>query len=138
MPIIEVKNVFVSVLALVNQDNKVLICKRSEKKDFPGLWEFPGGKLKNNECPENALIREVKEELNINLEQSCIAPVTFSSSSYKSYNLIIFLYVARKWQNDLKLNVHQEMRWIKANQLRNYKMPPANKFLISGLQDLIL
>ena len=138
MQIIEAKKIFVSVIALVNDENEILIGKRPSKNPFPGLWEFPGGKIKENENPEQAIIREAKEELGINLTKSCIAPLSFATYKYKNDNIILLLYIARKWENHPINKIHSKLLWVKPNQLRKFKMPPANNFLIASIQDILI
>ena len=138
MQIIEVKNQIVSTIALVDDENKILIGKRPVGKVFENLWEFPGGKVKKNETVEQALIRETKEEINIDLSKNCIAPLVFSTYENEKVNIIILLFISRKWNLDPICKVHSEFRWVKANNLNEYNMPPANKFLVTSLQDLLL
>ena len=138
MQIIEVKNILVSTIALIDDENKILIGKRPVGKTFENLWEFPGGKVKKNETVEQALIRETKEELNIDLSENCVAPLAFSTYRSENINIIILLFISRKWDLDPICKFHTELRWVKANSLNKYNMPPANKFLVSSLQDLLL
>ena len=138
MQIIEVKNQLVSTIALIDDENKILIGKRPVGKVFENLWEFPGGKVKKNETVEQALIRETKEEINIDLSKNCIAPLVFSTYKNENVNVIILLFISRKWNLEPICKFHAELRWVKANNLNNYNMPPANKFLVSSLQDLLL
>ena len=138
MQIIEVKNQLVSTIALIDDENKILIGKRPVGKVFENLWEFPGGKVKKNETVEQALIRETKEEINIDLSKNCIAPLVFSTYGNENVNIIILLFISRKWNLEPICNFHTELRWVKANNLNNYNMPPANKFLVTSLQDLLL
>ena len=138
MQIIEVKNQLVSTIALIDDENKILIGKRPVGKVFENLWEFPGGKVKKNETIEQALIRERKEEINIDLSKNCIAPFVFSTYENENVNIIIFLFISRKWNLDPICKIHTELRWVKANNLNKYNMPPANKFLVTSLQDLLL
>ena len=138
MQIIEVKNQLVSTIALIDDENKILIGRRPVGKVFEKLWEFPGGKVKKNETVEQALIRETKEEINIDLSKNCIAPLSFSSYKCENINIIILLFISRKWNLNPICKVHTELRWVKANNLKNYNMPPANKFLVTSLQDLLL
>ena len=128
----------VASVALININNQILIAKRPENKHLSGLWEFPGGKVENKESPENALIREVKEELNININQKCIAPLTFSEFNYKEFNLLLLLYVCRRWDGEPKSMENNDIKWVNANKLREYRMPPADDSLIYSLQDLLL
>ena len=138
MQIIEVKNILVSTIALIDDENKILIGKRPVGKVFENLWEFPGGKVKKNESVEKALIRETKEELNIDLSEKCVAPLAFSTYKSEHINIIILLFISRKWNLDPICKAHIELRWVKANDLNKYYMPPANKFLVTSIQDLLL
>ena len=138
MQIIEVKNQLVSTIALIDDENKILIGKIPVGKTFENLWEFPGGKVKKNETVEQALIRETKEEINIDLSKNCIAPLVFSTYENENVNFIIFLFISRKWNLEPICKFHTELRWVKANNLNKYNMPPANKFLVTSLQDLLL
>ena len=138
MQIIEVKNQLVSTIALIDDENKILIGKRPEGKNFEKLWEFPGGKVKKNETLEQALIRETKEEINVNLKMNCIAPLAFSTYYNQHINIIILLFISRKWDLEPVCKFHSELKWVKANDLNKYDMPPANKPLVSSLQDLFL
>ena len=138
MQIIEVKNQLVSTIALIDDENKILISKRPLGKAFENLWEFPGGKVKKNETIEQALIRETKEEINVDLSMNCIAPLSFSTYNSQNINIIILLFISRKWDLKPICKFHTELKWVKANSLNKYSMPPANKPLISSLQDLFL
>ena len=138
MQIIEVKNQLVSTLALINDENKILIGKRPVGKTFENLWEFPGGKVKKNETIEQALIRETKEEINIDLSLNCIAPLSFSTYNSPKINIIILLFISRKWDLEPICKFHTELKWVKANNLNKYNMPPSNKPLVSSLQDLLI
>ena len=137
MPIIEVKNQLVSTIALIDDENKILIGKRPVGKVFENLWEFPGGKVKKNETVEQALIRETKEEINIDLSENCVAPLAFSTYKNENINIIILLFISRKWNLEPIPKFHTELRWVKVNNLNNYDMPLANKFLVTSLQDLL-
>ena len=138
MQIIEVKNQLVSIIALIDDENKILIGKRPKGKNFEKLWEFPGGKVNKNETVEQALIRETKEEINVNLKINCIAPLAFSTYYNQDINIIILLFISRKWDLEPVCKFHSELKWVKANDLNKYDMPPANKPLVSSLQDLFL
>ena len=123
-------------IALINNDNEVLLSKRPENKHLAGFWEFPGGKVETGEVPKIALIREIKEELDININNKCIAPLSFSEFDYKEFQLLLLLYVCRKWEGEPKSMENNEIIWIKPNMLRKYKMPPADDALIYCIQDL--
>ena len=139
MQIIDPKKlIIVASVALINSDNQILIAQRPKEKHLSGLWEFPGGKVEKNESPESTLIREIKEELNININQKCVAPLTFSEFDYKEFNLLLLLYVCRRWDGDPESMENNPIKWVKSNKLREYKMPPADDSLIYCLQDLLL
>ena len=139
MQIIDHKQlIIVASVALINSDNQILIAQRPKEKHLSGLWEFPGGKVEKNESPENTLIRELKEELNVNINQRCVAPLTFSEFDYKEFNLLLLLYVCRRWDGDPESMENNPIKWVKSNELKEYKMPPADDSLIYCLQDLLL
>ena len=138
MQITDPKNlIIVSSIALINAKSQILIAKRPSKKHLSGFWEFPGGKVEMGESPEKTVIREVKEELNIDINNKCIAPLTFSEFDYKKFNLLLLLYVCRRWEGEPVAMEKNEIKWVKANMLREYKMPPADDSLIYSLQDLL-
>ena len=137
MPIIDHKNIKIVVsLALINDADEILLSQRPKNKHLAGFWEFPGGKVETGEVPEIALIREIKEELDININNKCIAPLSFSEFDYKEFQLLLLLYVCRKWEGEPKSMESDEIMWVKPNMLRKYKMPPADDALIYCIQDL--
>lgn len=129
--------VLVAAAALVDADGRVLVSKRPEGKQLAGLWEFPGGKVEGGERPETALIRELKEELAIDVSESCLAPLTFASHAYTDFHLLMPLYVCRRWQGMVSPAEGQEVRWVKPASLRDLPMPPADIPLIPHLIDLL-
>ena len=129
--------IIVASIALIDANDQILIAKRPNKKHLSGFWEFPGGKVEKGESPEYALIREVKEELNIDINNKCIAPLSFSEFNYKKFHLLLLLYVCRRWEGEPTSMEKNEIKWVKANTLRQYKMPPADDSLIYSLQDLL-
>ena len=131
------KLLLVAAVALIDTDGRVLIAKRPEGKTLAGLWEFPGGKVEAAERPEQALIRELKEELGIDVEQSCLAPLTFASHAYENFHLLMPLYVCRRWKGLVQALEGQELKWAFAKDLKNYPMPPADLPLIPHLQELL-
>ena len=131
------KSILVVAVALIDPDGRILLSKRPEGKSLAGLWEFPGGKVEPSERPEQALIRELKEELGINVEQSCLAPLTFASHAYEDFHLLMPLYVCRRWKGIAHGLEGQELKWVRAKSLRDYPMPPADLPLIPHLQDLL-
>ena len=123
--------------ALVDPDNRVLIAKRPLGKSMAGLWEFPGGKVADGEIPEQAIVRELKEELNIDITSSCLAPLTFASYSYEEFHLLMPLFVCRIWKGELRAMEGQELKWVRSVSLRNYPMPPADLPLIPIIRDFL-
>ena len=138
MQITDHKNlVIVASIAIIDANDQILIAKRPNKKHLSGFWEFPGGKVEKGESPEYALVREVKEELNIDINNKCIAPLTFSEFNYEKFHLLLLLYVCRRWEGEPMSMEKNEIKWVKVNTLRQYKMPPADDSLIYSLQDLL-
>ena len=131
------KMVIVSVVALIDIDSRVLISKRQDKKHYSGYWEFPGGKLRKEETPEEALIRELREEIGIDISSRCLAPSTFSSFGYQKFHLLMTLFFCRKWEGNPFPKENQELKWISKKDIFKYKMPPANNVLLTTLRDFI-
>lgn len=123
--------------ALVDEDNRVLIARRPEGRHMAGLWEFPGGKIEPGELPEQALIRELSEELGIDVTQSCLAPLTFASHAYNEFHLLMPLYVCRQWDGEVEALDGQQLAWVRPNRLSDYDMPPADEPLKAALRDLL-
>jgi len=129
------KTLLVTAVALIDADGRVLLAQRPEGKSLAGLWEFPGGKVEPGETPEAALIRELREELGIDTWKSCLAPLTFASHSYDDFHLLMPLFACRRWQGTPQPREGQVLKWVRANDLRNYPMPPADLPLIPVLRD---
>ena len=127
----------VAAVALIDADGRVLLAKRPEGKPMAGLWEFPGGKLKAGETPEAALVRELAEELSIDITESCLAPLTFASHSYEDFHLLMALFVARVWKGKARPAEGQELKWVMPEELGQYPMPPADLPLTVMLRDLL-
>ena len=124
-------------MALIDIDGRVLVVKRPPGKPMAGLWEFPGGKVEKGERPEQALIRELKEEISIDVTANCLAPLTFASHSYEDFHLLMPLYVCRKWDGQIVLNEATDSKWLKPNEIRNLDTPEADVPLIAMLRDMI-
>jgi 8-oxo-dGTP diphosphatase len=129
------KTVLVSAAALIDGEGRVLLAQRPEGKSMAGLWEFPGGKVEEGETPEAALIRELHEELGIETWQSCLAPLCFASHSYEKFHLLMPLFACRKWGGIPQSREEQALKWVRAKDLRDYPMPPADIPLIPILRD---
>jgi 8-oxo-dGTP diphosphatase len=129
--------VLVAAAALVDADGRVLLAQRPPGKSMAGLWEFPGGKVNAGETPEAALIRELTEELGVDVTASCLAPFTFASYSYPDFHLLMPLYVCRKWSGTPVAREGQQLAWVRPARLGDYPMPPADKPLVAMLRDLL-
>ena len=127
----------VAACALVDTDGRVLLAQRPAGKPMAGLWEFPGGKVEAGERPEQTLIRELKEELGILVNEACLAPLTFASHSYPDFHLLMPLYVCRRWEGTPMGLEGQRLAWVRVNRLRDYPMPPADEPLVSHLMTLL-
>ena len=133
----DVPIILVVAVALVDVDGRVLIAQRPEGKSMAGLWEFPGGKVEPGETPEHALIRELQEEIGIDVTENCLAPFTFASHRYDDFHLLMPLYVCRVWDGAVVAREGQTLKWVRALDLNDYPMPPADIPLIAMLRDLL-
>ncbi len=127
----------VVAVALVDADGRVLLAQRPEGKAMAGLWEFPGGKIHPGESPEAALIRELKEEIDIDVTEACLAPFTFASHRYEKFHLLMPLYVCRRWKGVMQPREGQTLAWVRPAKLGEYPTPPADIPLVAMLQDLL-
>jgi len=134
---VNVNLVLVAACALVDTDARVLLAQRPADRPMAGLWEFPGGKLDAGERPEDTLIRELKEELGIAVEENCLAPLAFASHTYPDFHLVMPLYVCQRWQGTVTPLEGQKLAWVRPNRLRDYPMPPADEPLIAHLMTLL-
>ncbi len=131
------ETLLVAAVALIDADGRVLLARWPEGKPMAGLWEFPGGKVEAGETPEAALIRELCEELGIDVTESCLAPFTFASHTYDGFHLLMPLYVCRVWDGIARPREGQELAWVRPERLRDYPMPPADEPLVALLRDLL-
>lgn len=129
--------VLVAAVALIDTDGRVLLAQRPPGKAMAGLWEFPGGKVAGGETPEAALIRELREELGIDTQQSCLAPFTFASHRYDDFHLLMPLYLCRIWQGRPRGLEGQALAWVRPTGMRAYPMPPADIPLVAMLRDFL-
>ena len=129
--------VLVAAVALIDPDGRVLLARRPEGKAMAGLWEFPGGKVAPGETPEAALIRELGEELGIDVTESCLAPFAFASHGYDDFHLLMPLYVCRVWEGRVRPREGQELKWLRPNAMRDVPMPPADEPLVALIRDLL-
>ena len=131
------KIILVVAAALIDVDNRVLLAQRPAGKSMAGLWEFPGGKVAAGESPEAALVRELREELSIDVQPKCLAPFTFASHAYADFHLLMPLYVCRNWEGEVEPREGQRIQWVRAQRLGEYDMPPADVPLVTMLRDLL-
>ena len=129
--------IFITACALIDRDGRILLATRPDGKDMAGLWEFPGGKIEAGETPEAALIRELDEELGVDTHASCLAPLSFVTHAYEDFDLILLLYVCRRWKGQPHPREGGNLKWVPPQRLRDYDMPAANAGLISAIQDLL-
>lgn len=127
----------VAACALVDADGRVLLAQRPQGKQLAGLWEFPGGKVEPGETPEQCLIRELHEEIGIETEIPCLAPLTFASHSYDDFHLLMPLFVCRRFHGIAQPKEGQALKWVRPRQMRDFPMPPADAPLIQFLIDLL-
>jgi 8-oxo-dGTP diphosphatase len=136
-PAVPVRSVPVVCVALVDTDGRVLLAQRPPGKPMAGLWEFPGGKIDAGETPEAALIRELKEELGIDVAASCLAPFTFASHAYEGFHVLLLLYLCRRWEGIAAAQEGQVLKWVRPTKLADYPMPEADKPLVAMLRDFL-
>ncbi|MEQ8745856.1 (deoxy)nucleoside triphosphate pyrophosphohydrolase [Pyruvatibacter sp.] len=136
--------VLVAACALVDVEGRVLLAKRPQTKAMAGLWEFPGGKVEAGETPEVTLIRELKEELDIDVTAACLAPLTFASHTYpadapekEDWHLLMPLYVCRRWSGTVRALEHSALEWVRPVRMRDYDMPPADVPLVALIRDFL-
>ncbi|MER8371503.1 (deoxy)nucleoside triphosphate pyrophosphohydrolase [Mesorhizobium sp. M1406] len=127
----------VAACALVDADGRVLLAQRPEGKQLAGLWEFPGGKVEPGETPEQCIIRELHEEIGIETDIPCLAPLTFASHSYDDFHLLMPLFICRRFRGIAHPREGQALKWVRPKQMRDYPMPPADAPLIPFLIDLL-
>ena len=136
-PLPYLKTLVVSAGVLIDADNRILLAQRPEGKSMPGLWEFPGGKVEENETPEFTLIRELYEELGIMTGVDCLQPLTFASHSYDDFHLLMPVFACRTWKGTPQGREGQNLKWVHKNDLKNYPMPPADIPLVPLIHQLV-
>ena len=127
---------FVVAAALTNQAGEILLQKRPEGRQMAGLWEFPGGKVDAGESPESALVRELKEELGIDVEPQNLVPFAFASEPLEGRNLLLLLYRCHGWHGEPQALDADEIRWVLPQGMHDLPMPPADIPLVSALENV--
>ncbi len=123
--------------ALIDVDGRVLLARRPQGKDHAGLWEFPGGKVEADETPEAGLIRELDEELGIEIAESCLAPFAFTTHANDSFQLLMVLYLCRRWRGRPSARAHEALAWVRPDRFAAYPAPPADIGLMARLRDFL-
>ncbi len=129
--------VLVAACALIDRDGRILLARRPEGKAMAGLWEFPGGKFDPGETPEVALIRELLEELGIDVASNCLAPFTFASHAYDTFHLLMPLFLCRRWKGTPHSREGQQLAWVRPENLAEYPMPAADRPFVPLLRDFL-
>lgn len=124
----------VAAVALIDPEGRILLASRPPGKPLAGLWEFPGGKVQTGESPEAALVRELREELGIETEESALVPLTFASHAYERFHLLMPLFACRVWRGVPRPLEGQELAWVPPEGLDGYPMPPADVPLVARLR----
>ena len=127
----------IALLSLINEKNEVLFSLRKNRTDYNGYWEYPGGKVEKGDTTDQALAREIKEELDLNVSSNCVAPLTFTVAHDEAIQTILLLHVCRKWQGSPESRLDQRIEWVRPVNLIQYKMPKPNSFLNSMLRDWV-
>ena len=137
VPVASSRTITVVAVALVDGDGRVLVQQRPAGRAMAGLWEFPGGKVEPGETPEAALVRELREELGIDVAAACLAPASFASEPLGEHHLLLLLYVCRKWRGRPAPLASSALRWLRPVALHALAMPPADRPLIGLLEALL-
>jgi 8-oxo-dGTP diphosphatase len=116
----------VSAAALVRGDGCLLLAQRPEGKTMAGLWEFPGGKVEAGESPQGALVRELKEELGIAVNESDMTAFSFASHAYERFHLLMPVFLIRSWEGEVTAQEGQQLAWVSAGEIRSYPAPAAD------------
>lgn len=131
------KQVLVSAIALIDTDGRILLAQRPEGKSMAGMWEFPGGKIEAGETPEDALRREIQEELGLDICDTCLAPFTFVTHDYEDFSLLMLLYLCRNWEGIPQSLEGQAITWKFPREMDQLPMPPADKPIVAMLRDCL-
>lgn len=123
------------VAALMRRQGKVLVGKRPEGASLPGRWEFPGGKIELNEGPEEALARELREELGVEAE---VGPLKFAAThTYGKTGILFLFYEVKYWKGSIKTQQHLDLKWVAPKELSDLQLPEANSKFLKQILDVL-
>ena len=132
------KPLLVVVSGILIQNNRIFFQKRPLNKSMPGLWELPGGKIEKYESPENTLARELYEELDINIDIDSLLPFNFISYAYNNFNLLMKIFIVKKWKRQIISKENQEINFFSYEELKKLKMVDADKNIVSLIHQLLM
>ena len=132
------KPLLVVVSGILIQNNRIFFQKRPLNKSMPGLWELPGGKIEKYESPENTLARELYEELDINIDVDSLLPFNFISYAYNNFNLLMAIFIVKKWKRQIISKENQEINFFSYEELKKLKMVDADKNIVSSIHQLLM
>lgn len=119
------------VAGIIRRENKVLLGQRPQHKSLAGLWEFPGGKIELGESPEKALKRELKEELDIDVDVGALKIVT--THNYNDVGVVLIFFEVNYWRGEPKPLYHADLKWVEAQELKNIELPEANRLVLDRI-----
>ena len=125
----------VAACALMDADGRILMAQRPAGKDFAGHWEFPGGKVEAGETPEQAVRRELYEELGVEPCERCLQPFSFASFAYPEFHLLMPLYLCRQWDGCVRAKEDQSTKWVWPDKLLELDLVPADVDLAREVRD---
>ncbi|AKK19892.1 8-oxo-dGTP diphosphatase MutT [Candidatus Liberibacter africanus] len=132
------KILLVTACAVFESNGKVLLSHRPENRSHGGFWEFPGGKIEAGETPEEAIVRELFEELAIVVNPCSLIPLTFISHPYEKFHLLMPFFVCHYFEGIPQSCEGQKIQWVTLKDLQNYSILPADQPLISLLRNYSL
>ena len=133
----KIPTLLVVAAALIRPDGRVLLQQRAPGRAMAGLWEFPGGKVEEEELPERALIRELTEELGIEVDSAQLIPACFASAPNGERHMLLLLYTCREWRGEPQPLDATALKWAGTDEMRGLPMPPADRPLIDLLAALL-
>ncbi len=129
--------ILVAAAALVDGQGRVLLAQRGKGRSMAGLWEFPGGKVQTGETPEQALVRELEEELGLAIDVKNLTPAGFASHSYADFHLLMPLFLCREWAGTPEAREHSALKWLKPDDMGEFPMPEADIPLVATLRTIL-